>query len=946
MTPERWAQIREIFEHALESSDRAAFVAEACHGDEELQREVASLLAQHSDSGDPIFDRPAWEITASWMPRDSESAPEQDARTPWIPRAIGKYRILGVLGQGGMGAVYQAEQDHPRRLVALKVIRPGYSSPELLRRFEMESLALGRLQHPGIAQIYEGGTADAGLGPQPFFAMEFIRGETLREYLRTHRPNTRQRLELMAKICDAVEHAHQRGLIHRDLKPANIMVDPTGQPKILDFGVARVTDSDTKATRQTDVGQLVGTLAYMSPEQVLADPLALDTRSDVYSLGVLLYELLADRLPYKLSDRLHEAARTIREEDPARLSSIRGEYRGDIETIVVKALEKDKTRRYGSAAALAADLRHYLEDEPIAARPPSTAYQLQKFARRHRVLATSIAAIFVTLVVAVVVSTREALRATRAERTALVQRDQALVEKRRADDEAAKAKAVNDFLRDDLLSQASAVTQAQASTDPDPDIKVRTVLDRAATRIAGRFDKQPLIEDSIRQTIANAYIDLGLYAKAQPQVERALALERRTLGDRNPATLGSMNSLAQLYEYQGHYPQAEALYFQVQEQQLRVLGEKHPDTLTTMGCLGRLYLLEGKYPQAETTYAKAFDISRSVRGPENIDTLSDMTGLAVSYHKQGKNDQAEELYRKILTIGARVLGEQHPDMLTNMNNLAGVLHSQGKYAEAEALYAKLLAMSRKVLGEEHPNTLIISQNMARLYTDELKLAKAEELFTKVVNIERRTIGEEHPDTLMATDGLARIYQMEGDDARAEPLITKVLEEQRRVLGAEHPETLITMGDLGSLYLDRGQYPAAEETFAKVLDARRRALGPHDSQTIIAGGWLGEALFRERKYAKAEPLLRAALDNVKGPDNWRRYYRQALLGASLEGQNKFSEAEPLLVAGYQGMLQRSAIIPPAKRSEIRQAGDRIVEFYRSWQKPDMARKWEEELTRFR
>ena len=295
-----------------------------------------------------------------------------------LPAAVGHYRIRRVLGEGGMGTVYEAEQEHPRRIVALKVIKPGWASAELLRRFEQESLALGRLQHPGIAQIHEAATADSGSGPQPYFAMEFIRGDSLLAYAAAHHLNTRQRLELMVKICDAVHHAHQRGIIHRDLKPGNILVDESGQPKVLDFGVARVTDSDAYATRQTDVGQLVGTLAYMSPEQVLADPLELDLRSDVYALGVLLYELLSGHLPYTIGRQIHEAARAIREDDPAPLSSIDRMYRGDIETIVAKSLEKEKVRRYASAADLASDIGRYLKDEPITARPPSTAYQLQE----------------------------------------------------------------------------------------------------------------------------------------------------------------------------------------------------------------------------------------------------------------------------------------------------------------------------------------------------------------------------------------------------------------------------------------------------------------------------------------------------------------------------------------------------------------------------------------
>jgi serine/threonine protein kinase len=331
----------------------------------------------------------------------------------------------------------------------------------------------------------------------------------LREYAESHQLSARHRLELMAKVCDAVEHAHQRGIIHRDLKPGNILVDETGQPKILDFGVAHVTNSDEQATRQTDVGQLIGTLAYMSPEQVTADPLELDTRSDVYALGVILYELLANRLPYQLSHQLPEAVRAIREEDPTKLSSISRAYRGDVETIVAKALEKDKGRRYSAAAVLATDIRRYLADEPIMARPPTTTYQLRKFARRHKALVTATAAVFAVLVAGVIVSTREAVRARRAEQT---------------------AQAVNDFLQNDLLAQASASTQASPSTKPDPDLKVRTALDRAAARIGGKFRVQTEVEAAIRDTIGQAYSDLGLYPQAQAQWERALELYGQVLG--------------------------------------------------------------------------------------------------------------------------------------------------------------------------------------------------------------------------------------------------------------------------------------------------------------------------------------------------------------------------------------------------------------------------------
>ena len=534
---------------------------------------------------------------------------------------IGRYRIVRMIGEGGMGVVYEAEQDNPRRTVALKLLKAGLARPELLRRFERESEALGRLQHPGIAHIFEAGTADTDLGRQPYFAMELVRGVSLLQYAQSEALNTRQRLELMAKICDAVQHAHQRGIIHRDLKPNNIPIDQRGQPKILDFGVARIVDSDTESTRQTDVGDLVGTLAYMSPEQVLGDSIEIDARSDIYSLGLVLYELLAGRPPYQVSRNILQAARVIREEEGPLLGAVNRSWRGDVETIVQKALEKDKARRYVSAAELGADIRRYLNDEPIAARPPSTGYQLRKFAIRHKTLMGALAAVFLALVAAVLVSARAAIRASLAEHEAVEARDQAiqasqeatrqrrraelernhaLEETRRADTEAASAKAVNDFLQTDLLAKASLQAQATPDTKPDPDLKVRTTLDRAAARIAGRRDFQPAVEAAIRNTIGNAYMNLALFAQAEPQLERALELRRRTLGSDNRETQLTAQALADVYIGLGKYEKAEPLVNKAVEvlkrgrgRRPRYPGGSQPDGESDCRAAGRLFPRRG-----------------------------------------------------------------------------------------------------------------------------------------------------------------------------------------------------------------------------------------------------------------------------------------------------------------------------------------------------------------
>jgi non-specific serine/threonine protein kinase/serine/threonine-protein kinase len=408
MSPERWRQIEHWYHAALDqdADKRAAFLEHACAGDEILREEVKSLLACEQRS-DTYLEAPALEVAAKVLAQDRVGV-EAYSREIGSHSAcgalrlggatIGRYRILRLLGEGGMGAVYEAEQEQPRRTVALKILKSGMATPDVLRRFEQESQALGRLRHPGIAQIFEAGVAESGFGLQPYFAMEFIGGASLRDYADAHHLNTRQRLELMVKICEAVHHAHQRGIIHRDLKPSNILVDEGGQPRILDFGVARLTNSDTNATCHTDVGQIVGTLAYMSPEQVLADPTELDVRSDVYALGVILFELLTGRLPYMIGDNLHEAVRAIWEEDPAPLSSFARTYRGDIETIAGKALEKKKAGRYSSVAELGADIQRYLNDEPITARRRSAMYQVHKFTRRHKALVGGMAAVLAVLI--------------------------------------------------------------------------------------------------------------------------------------------------------------------------------------------------------------------------------------------------------------------------------------------------------------------------------------------------------------------------------------------------------------------------------------------------------------------------------------------------------------------------------------------------------------------
>jgi tetratricopeptide (TPR) repeat protein/predicted Ser/Thr protein kinase len=718
-----------------------------------------------------------------------------------IPNFIGRYRILRLLGEGGMGAVYEAEQDQPRRLVALKVIRAAWAGPELIRRFEQESQALARLHHPGIAQIYEAGSAETPFGVQPFFAMELIQGKPLVQYAEEHKLSYRQRLELMIAVCEAVEHAHQRGILHRDLKPANILVDESGQPKILDFGLARVTDADAQATRQTDMGQLLGTLAYMSPEQVLADPLALDTRSDVYALGVILYELLAQKMPYALSNLLHEAVETIRLAEPQKLSSINRSYRGDIETIVSKALEKDKERRYPSAAALAGDIRRYLDDEPIVARPASVTYQLKKFARRNKALVTGITAVFVVLALGVAASTWEAVQARRAQKVAERQT-------RAAERQTAIAKAVNDFLQNDLLGQANLYNQAK----PDPNLSVRAVLDRAGANIGGKFNGQPEVEAAIRETIGNTDAQMGLHAQAQQQLEQALSLSRRALGPENPATLAIMVDLGWVYDHTGKYAEAEKLYSRAAEADGRVLGKQNRQTLAATASLGAVYSEEGKYAQAEALLKPALELEERLLGPEDRDTRLAMAYLAWVYYLEHKHGLAEALNQRLLAIDRRVSGPQSAFVFMDMYDLANIYNSEDKYPEAETLASQVLEFRRKVLGLDNKQTLAAMEELFIAYKGENKYAQAEALGKQTLELQRRVIGSEDPDTLSTEESLADIYRCEGRFQLSESMAMKVLETERRVLGPDSPTVAMSLNMLSFDYAAQGRYSEAEDLF--------------------------------------------------------------------------------------------------------------------------------------
>ena len=862
-------------------------------------------------------------------------------QTP-LPAQIGHYRILRKVGEGGMGAVYEAEQEKPRRIVALKVIRPGVAGPQALKRFEHETQILGRLLHPGIAQIYEAGTADAGHGPQPFFAMEFVRGQRLTDYADARRLGTRQRLELFTRICDAVQHAHQKGVIHRDLKPGNILVTDDGQPKILDFGVARATDSDLQATTlRTDIGQLIGTVPYMSPEQVTGDPDQLDTRSDIYALGVVLYELLAGRPPYDLHHKLiHEAVRIIREAEPTRLSSVNKTLRGDVETIISKSLEKDKERRYQAASALAADIRHYLNDEPIAARPPSAAYQVRKFAKRNKVLVGGVAATFVALLGGLAASTTlyyraeaQRQRAVMAEQEQNRARQEADEQRELAEKRAAETDQVAEFqskmlseidaqlmgarLREDVLAEARAAMEHSRRSDEEITARLgqlealldgtnftnaavrsldRNVLQRALEAIDKQFADQPLVQARLLETAADTLYSLGLYDAATAPQERALQTRRSLLGDDHPDTLGSINKMGFLLTEQGKLAEAEPYHREALAGNRRLLGDDHPETLTSIANMGGLLQEQGKLGEAEPFYREALEGRRRVLGDDHPSTLDSIGNMDCLLQAQGKLAEAEPFSREALEGRRRVLGDDHPHTLVSINNLGVLLQAQGKFAEAEPLYREALDGSRRVLGDDHPDTLTSIIGMGVLLQAQGKLAEAEPYYREALESGRRVLGDDHPDVLVWMKAVGSLLQWQGKLAEAEPFSREALEGRRRVLGDDHPDTLLSIHDMGSLLRVQGKLAEAEPFCREALESRRRVLGDDHPDTLLSINNMGRLLQAQGKLTEAEPYLREALESgrrVLGDDNRVTLISISILGDVFRGQGKPSEAIALM-----------------------------------------------------
>ena len=752
---------------------------------------------------------------------------------------IGPYRLMQRLGEGGMGLVYLAAQSEPvKRAVALKIVKAGMDTEEVIRRFEHEREALAMMDHQGIARVLDAGATESG---RPFFVMELVEGRSITDYCDRHELTTRERIQLFIDVCHAVQHAHVKGIIHRDLKPSNILVrghDGRHMPKVIDFGIAKAMEERHGCkTALTGVHGFVGTPAYASPEQIEMGGARVDTRSDVYSLGVILYELLVGTLPFDAKTLEHsgfdEMRRLVREKEADRPSTrirtlgveeaerwarrrkglpseLRRQLQGDLDWILLRSLEKDSSRRYATASEFAQDLQRHLDHLPVSARPPSTRYLLQKLIRRHRqaVIATGAAA--AALLLGSIVAVWQAVRATAAERVAIGQRDLAYEAQLEAARQARLAHTVSDFLQNDLLLQADSRTQAASGHAQDPNLTVKAALDRAAASVGDRFATQPLAEAEILHTIGSAYRGIGESPGAVTALERSVALAREFAGADHPTTLDAVSQLALAYHESGRALDAVPMLEDVLERRRNDSTIREEDELIAMGNLALAYTAVGRAEDAITLLKESVERQKASLGIEHGDTLSSMNTLAAAMRNAGRLDEAAQLHREALRIQTRVLGVDHPDTLTSTNNLAVALHSIGKLDEAKKHYTKALEQMKTTLGEDHPLTLNTQINLSAAL---------------------RSLGEMEA----------------GIDMLAMAATKRALK-----LGESHPDTVLTMNSLGVALLSAGQAEDAKQVLQATLQQAAETFGP-ESEAVFQG---------ERNLALAEAALGATDESVK------------------------------------------------------------------------------------
>ncbi len=817
---------KDVFLDALErgADERDAFVGAACAGDAELAARVRALLDAHGRASGVLQGTPPLPS----LPHLPARPAQDDDAAPGA--SVGSYRLVRELGAGGFGTVWLAEQIEPvRRDVAVKVLKAGMDTREVVARFEAERQALARMDHPGIARIFDGGSTERG---RPYFAMEYVDGEPITDYCARRRLGVRARVELLVAVCHAVQHAHQKGVVHRDLKPSNVLVSETTgarAPKVIDFGIAKAIEGSlTGRTLATRAGQAIGTPSYMAPEQLTGEG-DIDTRADVYGLGALLYELLCGSPPHELAPGLGGAALMrwqIAEAEPRRPSArlvaksragsstppiAPREVRGELDWIAMRCLEKDRERRYDSVAVLANDLVRSLRGEPVLAGPPTLRYRASRFARRHARSLALVVAIFVGLVVALALIEAEARRAREAERESRA--------------ELARADAAAGFLEDLLMSVDPAVAQGR-------DVSVLlAMLARAAARVEQASQGLPGVEAQLRRIVGGAYYALARYDEAEEQLRRALELRRETLGERHPDTLRSAEEYAGALGVLGRTPEALELMHATAATLREEAGERAESTLRVLALLGSL-LAETDRPAEALPILRAVEEARLAElGPDDPATILATNNLAQALANTGDLAGARERYERALEFQLETEGRRHPRTLAAMNNLATTLEALGESERALETHERILEVKREVLPPGHPSLVIGLNNLASAFERAERLEESDALRDEALEQARTHLGLESRFTLTVMFNKALGLLQRDRPAEARALLEEMVGPAAGTFGEDASILHAARSALAHALLATGEARAAEPLARAALAAALR-LHPEGHETVV------------------------------------------------------------------------------------------------------------------